>query len=150
MAEASTWVELADDPDYPLPPVEVNAKAVPEEENAKATPEAQDEGEWSSARIKETKVVPQRKESRMMLVNMTALSSGAIHNRDDKHGVNDVQAKSALTRKIEADYEAYASNPDLLSRGVIRPCSSGVWRDALGTLRDDQPGQYWAPVWAKT
>lgn len=120
---------------------------------ARANDDDDDDDTWSSVRKRSTpeeKQKPQEpkpQDACLLLVNMTALSAGAIHNRHDVNGVNDVAAKSALTRKIEAGYASYAANAALLADGTVRPCSAGVWRAALAALRDEHPGQYWCPVW---
>ena len=60
-------------------------------------------------------------------------------------------AKSAI-RKIkeflgtEADYAKYANDADLIAKGHVRPSAMGVWRAALATLRLEEAGQYYAPV----
>ena len=53
------------------------------------------------------------------------------------------------SRKLEREYETYAADADLIARGVVRPCASSVWRAALCELRDEQPGQYWAPIFRR-
>mmetsp|Transcript_5016 Transcript_5016/g.12878 ORF Transcript_5016/g.12878 Transcript_5016/m.12878 type:complete len:142 (-) Transcript_5016:441-866(-) len=83
----------------------------------------------------------------VVLVNLTALSSGEIHNRFDKNSVNDVDAKARLVRRLEGDVNLTSS--ENLATGVVRPCGPSVWREALARLRDAHPGQYWAPVWPK-
>ena len=64
----------------------------------------------------------------------------------DKHSVNDPDAKRALASKIGASFAEYRDNAELIARGVVRPCSHGVWQPALAGLRDEFPGHYWAPV----
>ena len=82
----------------------------------------------------------------MMLVDMTALSDNKIHNRFDKHGVNDIDAKQALSATINADYVKYRDDAALIARGVVRTCAQSVWREALAALRDEHEGHYWAPI----
>ena len=86
----------------------------------------------------------------LILVNFTALSDGAIHNRNDPHACNDPEAKSALAKKIAADYARYAGDGDLVARGVVRASGTSCWRAALAELRAAQPGQFWAPVFPPT
>ena len=57
-----------------------------------------------------------------------------------------MDTKSKLTKKVTKEYARYASNADLIASGIVRPCGSGVWRDALAQLRDDVPGHYFGPI----
>ena len=84
----------------------------------------------------------------MLLVNLTALSDGAIHNRFDKYSNNDPVAASAWRKKIEADFENYASDATLLANGTVRPCTKGVWTAAIAVLREEQPGNFFVPCYA--
>ena len=79
-------------------------------------------------------------------MNFTKLSGGAIHNKFDPNACNDPVAKSALAKRIIADYEKYASDAELLAAGDVRPCGSSCWRAALAELRAERPGQFYAPV----
>ncbi|KAK3263158.1 hypothetical protein CYMTET_28022 [Cymbomonas tetramitiformis] len=82
----------------------------------------------------------------LILVDLTALSDGKIHNKFDKFGCNDAEAKREYTRKIESDYQKYANDAKLISSGVVRPCGYSVWRPALAALRDEVPGHFFAPI----
>ena len=82
----------------------------------------------------------------LILVDFTALSDGRIHNRFDKHSVNDPDAKRELANKIGAAYVQYSGDAELIARGSVRPCANSTWRQALATLRDEVPGHYWAPI----
>jgi hypothetical protein len=82
----------------------------------------------------------------MILVDMTALSEGAIHSKFDRNSVNDSAAASNLRRKIEEDYTAYAKNESIVADGTVIPCGTSVWRDALIQLRDERAGHYFAPI----
>jgi hypothetical protein len=82
----------------------------------------------------------------MILVDMTALSDGAIHSKFDRNSVNDAVAASKLRRKIEEDYTAYVKNTSLVADGTVIPCGTTVWRDALIQLRDERAGHYFAPI----
>ena len=111
------------------------------------------EDEWMSAVPAEITQQPEQPKQvhddgnpPLILVDFTVLSKGAIHNRFDKNSVNDVEAKSALSKKITADYAAYADNADLIAAGTIRACADAVWREALSTLRDEVPGLFWGPI----
>ena len=82
----------------------------------------------------------------MILVDFTVLSDGAIHNKNDRFSVNDVVGKSKLQKEIERDYAKYANDPALIAAGTVRPCSQGVYRAALATLRDEVEGHFWAAI----
>mmetsp|Transcript_10885 Transcript_10885/g.30830 ORF Transcript_10885/g.30830 Transcript_10885/m.30830 type:complete len:166 (+) Transcript_10885:89-586(+) len=82
----------------------------------------------------------------LLLVDLTVLSEGALHNKFDKSSCNDPDLKREWTRKIEDAFSEYESNTEMLSSGVLRPCGASVWREALSQLRDEYPGHFWAPV----
>ncbi len=82
----------------------------------------------------------------MILVDMTALSEGAIHSKFDRNSVNDSVAASNLRRKIEEDYTGYAKNGSYVADGTVIFCGTSVWRDALIQLRDERAGHYFAPI----
>jgi hypothetical protein len=82
----------------------------------------------------------------MILVDMTALSEGAIHSKFDRNSVNDSVAASNLRRKIEEDYTTYARKGSLVADGTVIPCGTTVWREALVQLRDERAGHYFAPI----
>eukprot|EP00242_Pyramimonas_sp_CCMP2087_P006549 CAMPEP_0198213426 /NCGR_PEP_ID=MMETSP1445-20131203/28860_1 /TAXON_ID=36898 /ORGANISM="Pyramimonas sp., Strain CCMP2087" /LENGTH=155 /DNA_ID=CAMNT_0043888067 /DNA_START=125 /DNA_END=592 /DNA_ORIENTATION=- len=82
----------------------------------------------------------------MILVDLTTLTDGAIHNKFDKNACNDPDAKRVLTRKIEAEYSKYENDMTLIAQGIVRPCGQCVWRDALAALRDEVPGHFFAPI----
>ena len=46
----------------------------------------------------------------MLLVDFTAISNGSIHNKFDKNSVNDPDAKRALLKKVEAQYDHYKND----------------------------------------
>lgn len=81
----------------------------------------------------------------LLLVDVTHLDD-AVHCRFDAHSVNDAAAASAWRRKLEANYDEYARNTDLLAAGTVVPCGAGVWRAALQQLRSERVGHYWCPV----
>ena len=82
----------------------------------------------------------------LILVNFTKLSNGAIHNKFDPNACNDPEAKSALARKISADYARYAADAELIASGDVRASGTSCWRAALAELRVSRPGQFFAPV----
>ena len=59
---------------------------------------------------------------------------------------NDPVAKSALSKKILAEYDRYANDAALIASGDVRPCGASCWQAALAALRVERPGQYFAPV----
>ncbi len=62
----------------------------------------------------------------MIIIDMTALSEGAIHSKFDRNSVNDSAAASKLRRSIEEDYTAYAKNGSLVVEGTVIPCGTTV------------------------
>jgi hypothetical protein len=81
----------------------------------------------------------------MIIVDITQIDPN-IHSKFDRNSVNDSAAASALRKKIEANYNTYAKDADLLATGTVIPCGSSVWRGALTRLRDERPGHYFAPI----
>lgn len=82
----------------------------------------------------------------MLLVNLTVLSGGAVHNKHDAHSVNDPDKKKVMCDEITSQFSSYRDNGGLLASGTIRPCGQSVWTAALAELRRDHPGQFWAPI----
>lgn len=81
----------------------------------------------------------------LILVDLTVLSLGKIHNKFDKFSVNDNDAKVKLCEKIASNYDEYFHNSKLIMEQTVRHCSDTVWRDALQSLRNDHKGHYWFP-----
>ena len=81
----------------------------------------------------------------LILVNLTSLSDGKIHNRFDKYSVNDQEAKKRMCIEISANFHSYANNSALIMNQTVRHCSEIVWKDALESLRSQYEGQYWYP-----
>lgn len=81
----------------------------------------------------------------LILVDLTVLSSGKIHNKFDKFSVNDQDAKKIMCDEISSHYSDYANNSKLIMEQTVRHCSDTVWREALETLRDEYKGHYWFP-----
>ena len=81
----------------------------------------------------------------MIIVDITQMDS-TIHSKFDRNSVNNAEAASAIRKKIESNYAHYARDSSLLAQGVVIPCGSSVWRDALVRLRDERPGHYFAPI----
>lgn len=81
----------------------------------------------------------------LILVDLTVLSNGKIHNKFDKYSVNDQDAKKLLCDKISKEYNDYANNSKLIMDQTVRHCSELVWRDALESLRTQYKGHYWFP-----
>ena len=67
----------------------------------------------------------------LIVVDFTALSEGAIHNRFDKNAVNDVDSKRTLQKKIEADYEKYSKDAAMLLAGTVRVTSDADWKELV-------------------
>ena len=82
----------------------------------------------------------------MFIINLTLLSDGKIHSKFDRHSVNDTDAAMALRREVSANFEEYASKKELIEGGVVKPCSTSVWKAALAALRDEYSGHYFAPI----
>ena len=87
----------------------------------------------------------------MWLVNFTALSTlrglPEIHSRFDRNSVNDSVAVANLRRAVEGEgVFKVVDDKELLAGGIVRPCSEGVWKAALQTLRDENPGVYFYPI----
>lgn len=81
----------------------------------------------------------------LILVDLTVLSSGKIHNKFDKFSVNDQDAKKIICDDISSRYWDYANNSKLIMEQTVRHCSDTVWKEALETLRDEYKGHYWFP-----
>ena len=153
MAELESWEDADDEDDWAV-------TALPADDGAPAPPAAPvadgGDDEWlTKAKAPAPAPAPAPKKAPaddrpLILVNFTALSDGAIHNRNDPHACNDPEAKSALAKKIAADYARYAGDGDLVARGVVRASGTSCWRAALAELRAAQPGQFWAPVFPPT
>ena len=88
----------------------------------------------------------------MIIVDITQINSN-IHSKFDRNSVNNPEEASKLRKKIECNYEEYAtatSNAnELISNGTVIPCGSSVWKDALIQLRNDRPGHYFVPIFKK-
>ena len=76
----------------------------------------------------------------VLLVDLTAIDPG-VHNRADKHAVNDPSAASAMRRRIESEYAAFAA--EHASDGVAVATTRGAHLAKLRSLRDETPGHYW-------
>ncbi len=81
----------------------------------------------------------------MIIVDITTMNPD-IHSKFDRNSVNKPDEASALRKKIEKNYNDYAFSSELLADGIVIPCGSSVWRDALVRLRDDKPGHYFVPI----
>jgi hypothetical protein len=151
----------ADPDDWETEDFDVNLDQLKEQISNKkqSTEKVPDESEWESSckvsssetekavKVKGKGVDDKEEEpSVLILVNLTVLSDGKIHNRFDPFSVNDHDAKKELCDKINADYDRYANDSKLIAEGTIRHCSERVWRDALESLRKEHKGQYWFPI----
>jgi hypothetical protein len=82
----------------------------------------------------------------MMLVDFTLLSGGTVHNKFDKNAVNDIDLKKKFTQEITRTITDEVKKAELVGSGVLHPCSTSVWKEALVTLRDANPGHYFGPI----
>lgn len=63
----------------------------------------------------------------VLVVDLTDISNGTLHNRFDKFACNDPEAKAALSKQIAAGFDSYLTNAELLQRGVVHVrCSYAV------------------------
>ena len=88
----------------------------------------------------------------MIIVDITQINSN-IHSKFDRNSVNNPEEASKLRKKIECNYDEYATATananELISNGTVIPCGSSVWKDALIQLRNDRPGHYFVPIFKK-
>jgi hypothetical protein len=111
------------------------AKAEAEAEaQRRAADEARRDAERRAAEKSERDALP------VLLVDLTAIDPG-VHNRADKHAVNDPSAASAMRRRIESEYAAFAA--EHASDGVAVATTRGAHLAKLRSLRDETPGHYW-------
>ena len=157
MSDSEDDWETADVPEGTFVKVDSAAIEAAEAEAAAAKARAREEARKEEAvkraadakRAEEEAARRERGERPMILVDFTALDPN-IHNRADKHAVNDVDAASALRRRIESEYSTFANDAKLVAAGTVRACSQGVYRAALAELRDQHPGHYWAACFPPT
>jgi hypothetical protein len=151
-AELEDW-ELSDDsPQYLLKRDELMMNAI-SQNSAKVYNEEDNGAEWDDCNLvvdaKLTTEGPVSTEDResviLILVNLTILSSGKIHNKFDKFSVNDQDAKKIMCNEISSHYSDYANNSKLIMEQTVRHCSDTVWKEALETLREEHKGHYWFP-----
>ena len=81
----------------------------------------------------------------LILIDLTVLTSGKVHNKFDKFSVNDHDAKKKICDEIASHYYDYANNSKLIMDQTVRHCSGGVWKEALESLRNQYTGHYWFP-----
>jgi len=104
------------------------------EAQRRAADEARRDAERRAAEKSERDALP------VLLVDLTAIDPG-VHNRADKHAVNDPSAASAMRRRIESEYAAFAA--EHASDGVAVATTRGAHLAKLRSLRDEMPGHYW-------
>ena len=104
------------------------------EAERRAADEARRDAERRAAEKSERDALP------VLLVDLTAIDPG-VHNRADKHAVNDPSAASAMRRRIESEYAAFAA--EHASDGVAVATTRGAHLAKLRSLRDETPGHYW-------
>ena len=86
----------------------------------------------------------------MIIVNLTKLTQGAVHNRSDPHSNNDPVRVSALRKEIEGDYDRYERDAEMIKEGVVVPAGGSVWVDAVRKLKQDHPGNFFLPIFKKS
>ena len=91
-----------------------------------------------TAAVRDTSII-------LILVDLTVLTSGKVHNKFDKFSVNDQDAKKKICDEIASHYNDYANNSQLIMDQTVRHCSGGVWKEALESLRNQYKGHYWFP-----
>ena len=82
----------------------------------------------------------------MIIVDLSVLSKGGIHNRNDRASNNDPVLCSTWKAKIESNYANYAMDAGMIIDKTVIPCSSCVFPAALQRLRNETPGQYYLPI----
>ena len=55
-------------------------------------------------------------------------------------------AEADEKRALEAAYEKYSADEDLIATGTVRGSTRGAYLAALQRLRDEVPGHYWVAV----
>ena len=146
MSDSEDDWETADVPEGTFVKVDSAAIEAAEAEAAAAKARASEEARKEEAvkraadakRAEEEAARRERGERPMILVDFTALDPN-IHNRADKHAVNDVDAASALRRRIESEYSTFANDAKLVAAGTVRACSQGCtarrWRSSETNTR---------------
>lgn len=85
----------------------------------------------------------------LFIVNVTRLTNGKIHSKDDRNSNNDPAGVSKLRKEIEKDYSGFCNNAKYVGEGVVIPCGGSVWKDALKALRDDNVGDFFLPIFKR-
>lgn len=132
-------------PDIPVPTKIHNQVAEKEDGDA-------DDG-WSHKLEPKAKTPPENPVETgepMILVDMTLLTQNKslpiIHSRFDRNSVNDMEAVKRLRKTIEADYDTYARGVEYAGEGIVIPCGTSVWKEALSRLRNERLGHYFCPI----
>ena len=139
MSDSEDDWERADVPEGTF--ARVDSAAI-EAERAKAEAEAQRRAADEARRDAERRAAEKSERDALpvLLVDLTAIDPG-VHNRADKHAVNDPSAASAMRRRIESEYAAFAA--EHASDGVAVATTRGAHLAKLRSLRDETPGHYW-------
>mmetsp|Transcript_2492 Transcript_2492/g.7299 ORF Transcript_2492/g.7299 Transcript_2492/m.7299 type:complete len:153 (-) Transcript_2492:32-490(-) len=145
----ASWDDSDNEDEFVLAPLKLDDDA-----DAPAPAPAADDEAWTSSSVPAPPPAPapapapakKAVDKPLLLVNFTALSGGAIHNKHDPHACNDPDKKRELSRQVEANYGQYAADAALLAAGDVLPTSTSTWRALLQMTRADRPGQYFAPV----
>lgn len=138
-----------------LPDIPILHKSSPSKNEFTQVVEEDDEEEGWSSKLP-TDPIPNTTQAiatgdPVILVDMTMFTQNdtswpEVHSRIDRYSVNDTETAKRLRKRIEADYDTYAKSTKYLSEGVVIPCGSSVWKEALSQLRDQRPGHYFCPI----
>ena len=140
MSDSEDDWERADVPEGTFARVD-SAAIEAERAKAEAEAEAQRQAADEARRDAERRAAGERAgRPPVLLVDLTAIDPG-VHNRADKHAVNDPSAASAMRRRIESEYAAFAA--EHASDGVAVATTRGAHLAKLRSLRDETPGHYW-------
>jgi hypothetical protein len=82
----------------------------------------------------------------LLLIDLTVLSKGRLHNKHDPSSCNDSDEKRKWTKLCTKHFQKYRDDITLIQAGTVRSCGQTVWRDALAQLRAEYPGHFWAPI----
>ena len=150
--DGGSWED--DDFDVVVPTSNTESSTEPTKEQ----PNTADDSEWFGTRTTEEEgssgkgegstATPTTEDNRppLLLVDLTVLSDGKLHNRFDINSVNDSDLKRQWTKDITNGFVSYRDNTGLIQAGTVRSCGQSVWREALQELRREYPGHFWAPI----
>jgi hypothetical protein len=163
-AIASENVEIDEEDDWETndPPIFYSEAMTVSDASTSSNPTENNNADWDTERAHPDSLIIEKKVMKeitpteekdsiiLILVDLTALSNGKIHNKFDKYSVNDQDAKKAMCHEITSNYDSYANNSELIMNQTVRHCSEIVWKDALESLRNQHKGHYWFPIFPPT